>query len=239
MRHPFRSLLSGSLLALPLLMHTSCASQFNVDGNSDLAKLDGQVLYLRPLGSTSALSCLDSCQVVHGRFNFGGEVDSIMFAEVYMGQERVMPLVVEGADLSINLDAMGQIVEGGKLNDQLYDFLNEMAQFENEMCELEFKSMRLFHQGMPIQEAMSQTSDEVRKLKHKSEKREEDFVLKNSDNALGIGYFISLCESQPFLTNHMRRIVDRAPASFLSHPFISTYLHQMGYTPAKKGKKKK
>ena len=87
----YQRLMDKLLLILSsLLMLTSCAEQYNIAGNSNIACLDGRMLYLRVSSSadepvhrnvTQIVSvCLDSCKVVHGRFNFEGDVDSARMA---------------------------------------------------------------------------------------------------------------------------------------------------------------
>ena len=109
--------LFGILTLLALL--TGCSSQYTIDGNSSLSCLDGKRLYLRvPQMDTprAHYQTIDSCEVVHGRFRFGGSCDGIVMAEVYMGNDVLMPVVLEGGPLLLQLDTYGQSVKGGPLN---------------------------------------------------------------------------------------------------------------------------
>ena len=101
------------LLLISSLFLTSCTEQYNIAGNSTVPVLDGRMLYLKvtPNGVTS--ENIDSCKVIHGRFNFFGAVDSIVLAQVCMENENVMPIVLENGNLTISVDNLGQRVSGG------------------------------------------------------------------------------------------------------------------------------
>ena len=98
---------------------TSCADQYNIAGNSSIASLDGRMLYLK-VSDGERTSAIDSSEVIHGRFNFMGMVDSIMMGALYMDNESVLPLVIENGNLTIKMDNTEQRVSGGPLNDRLY-----------------------------------------------------------------------------------------------------------------------
>ena len=80
-----------SFFLLLLLGLSACSSQYNIDGNSSLACLDGKKLYLRvpkTKGQSANGVNIDSCVVVHGRFSFGGTIDSIALAEIYVEDQH-------------------------------------------------------------------------------------------------------------------------------------------------------
>lgn len=92
---------------------TSCAEQCNIVGNSSIGGLDGQMLYLRVTQDGSTVTYQDSCEVIHGRFSFYSELDSTIVAQLYMGNERLMPVVLEEGNLDVRVDHVGQSVKGG------------------------------------------------------------------------------------------------------------------------------
>lgn len=217
-----------------LLMLTSCASQYNIDGASSLACLDGQKLYLRvstPYGSATRTINLDSCEVIHGRFNFGGSVDSIALAEVYMGTERLMPIVLERGELLIQVDNYEQSVTGTPLNDRLNKFLRERTRLEAALWEIDNTQRHLLYSGQSIEQVRHQLDGKRRKIQEHIEDLEIAFVLDNSSNPLGPGYFVQLAQEmgRPTLTRQIQRIVDAAPDRFFTHPAVSEVLLQVGY----------
>ena len=125
-----------SFFLLLLLGLSACSSQYNIDGNSSLACLDGKKLYLRvpkTKGQSANGVNIDSCVVVHGRFSFGGTIDSIALAEIYVGDQHLMPVVLEGGQLLLQVDNYAQTITGGPLNDRLSDFMTQRARFDNEL----------------------------------------------------------------------------------------------------------
>lgn len=224
------------LIVTALLMFTACSKQYNIDGNSSLSCLDGQKLYLRvtKFNETQHHTIdLDSCYVVHGRFSFGGSVDSIAMAEVYMGDERLMPIVLEGGELLMQVDNYGQTVTGGPLNERLTEFLRRRSRYDNELWELDRMASKLLYTGKSMPEVIAELEPKRKDLIKKIEDMEVKFVLDNSTNALGPGYFLQMAHQMvfPTMTEPLQRIVDKAPIDFFRSPGVRHFLFLAGYTP--------
>lgn len=177
---------------------------------------------------------LDSCVVVHGRFSFGGTIDSIAMAEIYVGDQHLMPVVLEGGQLLLQVDNYAQTITGGPLNERLTEFMTQRARFDNELWELDRVANRMIFSGMSMPAVVDKLEPKRRSLLDKIEKLEIKFVLDNANNVLGTDYFMILTEQQPFpvMTKQLQEIVERAPASFRKHPLIRHYLFAAGYLPA-------
>lgn len=218
----------SSLLAL-----TSCVGQYDIAGRSTLEDADGHMLYLRVSNNSADLATceIDSCEIVHGRFSFGGDVDSVVMAQLCMGNEIMMPIVLENGQLRISIDPVGQVVQGGQLNRRLYDFLKKRDRMENELWQVEQECIRMMRKGANIADVHERMVKRTHRLNAQIEEAETRFVEENYNNALGPGYFIMLCNQQifPVMTGQLQRIADGAPPSFLDHPFIANYLHMAGY----------
>lgn len=235
----FNSTIMDKLLLLifsSVFLFSSCAEQFNIAGNSSIACLDGRMLYLRvnpdgndfePSESSSSL-CLDSCQVVHGRFNFMGEVDSVMLAMLYTGNQCVMPIVIENGNLNIQVDNISQKVSGGPLNDKLYSFFKKRNRFENEIWELQQKTICMMRNGCSPEEIQRKVGRKADELSRRSEELEIKFVKDNYNNVLGPGFFMLLCNKfpTPIITQQINRILEDAPELFLNNPFVRNYIQQ-------------
>lgn len=235
----YQRLMDKLLLILSsLLMLTSCAEQYNIAGNSNIACLDGRMLYLRVSSSADepvhrnvtqiVAVCLDSCKVVHGRFNFEGDVDSARMAMLYTGNQCVMPLVLENGKLSIQVDNVTQRVTGGPLNDKLYAFFKKRNRLDNEMWEVQQTTMRLMREGYSPVEIQRRVGKKTKQLAKRTEELETQFVKDNYNNVLGPGFFRLLCSQfpTPVMTEQIQRIVEGAPVHFLSDPFVRAYLQQ-------------
>lgn len=222
------------------LLLTSCAEQYSIAGNSSMPCLDGRMLYLRvsPDGGMKSVEtasiCLDSCKVVHGRFGFEGDVDSARMAMLFTNSQCVMPLVIENGNLNIQVDNVTQRVSGGPLNDKLYAFFKKRRRLDNEMWELQQKSIDMMRSGKSPEEVQRKVGRRIDKLSQQTEDLETQFVKENYDNVLGPGFFMMLCSQYPtpILTEQIRAIVDGAPVRFLSDPFVSDYLREAHARPA-------
>ena len=223
------------LIISSLFLFSSCAEQYNIAGNSSIACLDGRMLYLKvnPEGDNvekvhSSSFCLDSCQVVHGRFNFMGEVDSVMLAMLYTGNQCVMPIVIENGNLNIQVDNVAQKVTGGPLNERLYGFFKKRNRLENEIWELQQKAICMIRKGYTPEEVQAKIGEKAEKLTKRSEELEINFVKENYNNVLGPGFFMLMCNQfpSPILTYQINEIIEGAPEIFLNDPFVRNYIRQ-------------
>ena len=184
------------------------------------------MLYLRVSRNGQEVMSLDSCEVTHGRFTFSSSLDSTRVAQVYIGNESLMPVVLETGELMVQVDHSGQRVSGGPLNDRLYAFLQRKERIENEQWELDRKCMEMLHSGKSPEEINSEIAPKAKKLAKKLEDLETEFIKDNYDNPLGPGCFMWLFRQYPFpvMTNQIERIVKDAPPQFLHDPYVSHYL---------------
>ena len=114
---------------LSLLVFASCANTYNIQGSSSVSTLDGRMLYLKILKDNDFKN-IDSCDVVHGQFQFAGPLDSVRMANIFMDEESVLPLVLETGDIVIKIDNTRQSVSGTPLNDSLSAFISKFSQLK-------------------------------------------------------------------------------------------------------------
>lgn len=224
------------LLGTGLLL-TSCASEYKIAGKSTVPVLDGKVLYLHTsTGNEVSSVAFDSCQVVHGRFAFYGDVDTVCMARIYMGQESIMPVVLENGDLFISVDNAGQRVTGGPLNDRLYKYLNQQKFLYNEWSELQSSYIKMVRAGKRPEDILDKLGPRFKKNAEKSEKLETKFIVDNADNVLGSSYFAYLCGQypSPILTEQINNILEAVPASFLQIPLVRHYVQEAQKNPMSK-----
>ncbi len=213
-----------------LMLLTSCAEQCNIAGNSSVRSLDGRMLYLRVTRDGMTTSSLDSCEVVHGRFSFYSNIDTIMVAQLYMGNESIMPVVLENGDLNVEVGHIGQHVSGSPLNDRFYRFIKKKNRLENQQWELDHKCMRMMHEGHSPEYIRRVISPKAAKLAKEVEELETKFIMENYENPLGPGCFMWLFSQYPLpiMTKQIEKIVRKAPDSFLRDPYVDAYLRRAG-----------
>ncbi|MBR1733095.1 MAG: DUF4369 domain-containing protein [Alloprevotella sp.] len=217
-----------------LLTLASCAEEYKIAGKSTVPVLDGKVLTLRSASTSGAGQVdLDSCMVIHGKFSFYGDVDTVCMAQIYMGGETIMPLVIETGDLHVSLDNLGQRVSGGPMNNRLYKYINQQRRLYNEWNDLQSQYIQLVMSGTPPGAIQRKLDAKFRKNAQKSEELETKFIIDNADNVLGPGCFKMLCDQYPFpvLTDQINTILTSVPAAFLQDPYVRNYIRQARLNP--------
>lgn len=189
-----------------------------------MSRLDGSKLYLKVVRDNS-LQNIDSCEVVHGKFRFSGQLDSVTMASLFMDDQNVMPLVVERGDISIRIDDAQQKVSGSPLNELLYDFLDRHQQLDNQLVELSHRESQMLLDGIDEYVIGQQLSVEAQKIAHQTDSLETHFIIENFDNVLGPGVFMMITSGYryPVLTPQIEELMSKATDRFKSNPYVSDY----------------
>ena len=208
-----------------LLALVSCASEYQIEGNSSVARLDGKMLFVK-VPVDGKLVNVDSAEVVHGLFEMQGEVDSAQIASLYMDEQSIMPLVLENGRIQIVIDNARSYVKGTPLNDKLYDFVAKKNSLENRAYELERSESRMIMDGKSSDEIEAEMSKARESLSKEMDGLVKGFISENYENVLGPGVFMMLCNSFPYpvLTPVIEEIVDQAPLYFKNHSFVQEYM---------------
>ena len=116
-------------LLLLLVFFTSCARKYKVEGSSSVTSLDGKMLFLKTLQNGQWVA-VDSAEVIHGLFSMKGPVDSVMMVTLYMDDEGIMPLVLDGANLE---DVHKELAkEGETLVEEMNNYVKQFIIDNNE-----------------------------------------------------------------------------------------------------------
>ena len=65
-----------------------------------------------------------------------GSVDSVQMVSLFMDDENIMPMVLEGGSIEINISNTKLTVKGTPLNDKLYAFVEKKASMDARSEEL-------------------------------------------------------------------------------------------------------
>lgn len=211
-----------SMLLVVLL--TACGERFTVEGTSNVTLLDGRMLYLEVLNGTE-LKRIDSCEVVHGKFQFHGSLDSVCLANVAMDDESVTPLILESGKIVLKLDNTGQSIGGTPMNEKLSEFLTRYNQLKNQQVELLHRHDRAIMDGLDMNEVVRELNAEALKLEQEEDKFLLDFVTQNFDNVLGPSIFFMLTASYqyPMLTPWIEDVMSKATDTFKNNPYVKDY----------------
>lgn len=203
---------------------TSCASSYRVEGSTSVSALDGSKLYLKALKSGEVKN-IDSCDVVHGEFHFAGLLDTVRMANLFMGDESIMPVVLEEGDIVIKIDNASQSVGGTPLNDSLYHFIDRHNQLSNRMNELSHRQSQMLLDGIDEATIDRQLSIEAAQIAQEEDSLVTHFIIDNFDNVLGPGVFMIITSQYrfPVLTPQIEDIMSKATQHFKSDPYVREY----------------
>ena len=215
------------LLLSSLLVLTACKSQYMVKGSSNVDELEGQVLTLK-VYVDGEMRSIDSTRVVHGRFNFGGGMDSTMLANLFLGDMSLMPIVLEEGEVNLNIEETRQTATGTPLNDSLSGFIMRKTQLDAQMAELPHLEARMIMDGTDDDERMYQLRQQSKEIETESEQLIMHFIRANYNNVLGPGIFMILTSRlpHPVLTPQIEQIITNAPPYFLGHPYVREYIQK-------------
>lgn len=210
-----------------VLLCTSCMSSFNVQGSSNISTLDGRMLYLKVLGDND-FKTLDSCDVVHGQFRFHGSVDSARMANIFMEDEQLMPIVLEGGDITVKVDDTQMTVSGTPLNEKLFDFLKQLNQVEGEMADLVHRHDQAIMDGHDMNVVIPQLQEDQIRLTVKQDSLLTSFVTENFDNVLGPGVFFltTIGYEFPVFTPWIDDIMSKATDHFKNDSYVRSYIEK-------------
>ncbi len=200
---------------------TSCgelSESYVIKGSSSVSQLDGRKMYLKVL-KDKELTNFDSCEVVHGKFQFSGSIDSTVMASLYMDDQSLMPVVVEKGDISVFIDNGKQKVSGSPLNDKLYGFMDQVTRLQNQMQELDHKYNQMLLDGIDEMEADRTVSKEVAVIMHQEDSLVTTFVTSNFGNLLAPFVFVQMASSIP----QIEQIMTNAPDDFKNDPIVSDF----------------
>ena len=208
-------------------MLAGCKSQYMVKGSSSVDELEGQMLTLK-VYADGELRSIDSTRVVHGRFSFGGGMDSTMLANVFLGDLSVMPIVLEEGEVKLNIGENQQTATGTPLNDTLSGFIQRKTQLDARMAELPHLESRMIMDGTDYDEVMYELGRQSQQLAAENDQLITRFIRANYNNVLGPGVFMILTSNlpHPILTPQIEEILTHATPYFLGHPYVKKYIKE-------------
>ncbi len=220
-----RKFLGNTLPLLGLaMMVTACADQYKLVGTTNIHSLEGETLYLKVYADED-LKKMDSCRVIHGKFEFKGNMDTTVMANLFAGEQSLMPVVIESGDLKVRIDDISQQMSGSPLNDTLYNFIRMKTQLDNQISELAQKEGRMVMDGMDFDDVVRILNAEYVTLANQNDELVTGFIKRNYNNVLGPGIFMIMTSSYtyPVITPQIEEILTSATPYFRNHPYVSTY----------------
>ncbi len=212
------------IVAVLACVVVSCASQFSINGSSNISTLDGRMLYLKVLDGDRFIT-VDSCDVVHGKFTFHGIYDSVYMANIFMEREQLMPVVVEGGNITVRVNNATMKADGSPMNDKLFDFLGEYDKIVSAQADLIHQHDQAIMNGSNMNEVIRELQLEDMRLAMRGDSLVTTFVTENFDNILGPGVFFltTIGYEYPMLTPWVEDIMSKATNYFKGNPYVHDY----------------
>ena len=201
---------------------TSCANTFNITGTTSVSTLDGQKLYLKVLKDTT-MKNLDSCDVVHGQFQFNGAIDSVRVGNIIFNDNGSLPVVLEDGSIQVKIDNTQETVSGTPLNDKLTKFRRRFTQLMNQSSDLIHQHDQAIMNGEDMGKVNVHLAAQNASINQKMDKLVTSFVTENYDNVLGPYVFITVCMNRyevPMLDAWVEDIMSKATDKFKNDPQV-------------------
>jgi hypothetical protein len=205
---------------------TSCSESYTIQGTSSVSSLDGSKLYLKGMKGQQ-LTDIDSCEVVHGKFKFTGNLDTVMMVSLYMDDRPLMlPVVLEQGEISVRIDNTSCKVSGTQLNELLYDFIDKHNQLDNQMNELDRRYSQMLLDAIDEQTIETQLSAEAAVIAAQEDSLVTHFIIDNFDNVLGPWAFMMVTANYdvPVFTPWIEDILSKATDRFKNDPYVKQYI---------------
>ena len=184
------------------------------------------MLYMR-VYADGDLQVIDSARIQHGKFQFqAAQPDSAVMACLFLGEESLMPVVLDGSSLVIQLDAAERKVTGSELNDSLFAFIARKTALDVQLAELPRRESRMILDGMDHREIVRLLTDEAAILNQQEETLISKFIKDNMHNCLAPGVFMIVTSNFPYpvLNPSIEEIIALASPSFLNDAYVQDYI---------------
>ena len=214
------------MAAAALLLGSCQETKMNVQGTSTIPELEGKTLYMR-VYADGDLQVIDSARIQHGKFQFlGAEPDSAVMACLFLGDESLMPIVLDGSPLEVKLDMADRKVTGSELNDSLFAFIARKTALDVQLAELPRRESRMILDGMDHREIVRLLSDEAAILNGQEEELVSKFIKDNMHNCLAPGVFMIVTSNFPYpvLNPTIEEIIALGSPSFLNNAYVKDYI---------------
>lgn len=214
------------IFAAVLVSAVSCRHSYRLEGSVDLYGYDGESLYL-VTHENDEFVAVDSCVVRHGRFRMGGTADSSVFAVLCHDFNPILPLFIERGNMTVSIAPSKLNVNGTKLNNLLYEFLDRKNEIDNRFEDVLQRSQQVSN----IMDPAVSFTDSLTSVVREAEDYIYGFVKKHYDDGLGVCVFLMMCNAAPQQEPSplVKRIIENAPERFISNPKVRDCLVRIGY----------
>lgn len=217
-------LLKYSLFAALVPLLASCLGKYSLKGSTD-GFYNGEQAYIK-VDSGGVWHTVDSCDILHGCFEMSGEVDAPFLTSLFIGEEAIMPVIIESGDIVVNLSMRDADVSGTNLNDQLSRFIEDKDVFERRIMEIERRETALILDGHTAESAAAEVREAIAAVGDSMNLFVEKTIRDHYNTVLGPCIFQLLCSAMPYplMTKQVEGILADAPQSFKDNHFVKMFV---------------
>ncbi|MBR3854921.1 MAG: DUF4369 domain-containing protein [Bacteroidaceae bacterium] len=216
--------LKYSLFAALVPLLASCLGKYSLKGSTD-GFYNGEQAYIK-VDSGGVWHTVDSCDILHGCFEMSGEVDAPFLTSLFIGEEAIMPIIIESGDIVVNLSMRDANVSGTNLNDQLSRFIEDKDVFERRIMEIERRETALILDGHTAESAAAEVREAIAAVGDSMNLFVEKTIRDHYNTVLGPCIFQLLCSAMPYplMTKQVEGILADAPQSFKDNHFVKMFV---------------
>lgn len=211
-------------LLCAIFFASSCSNEYIVKGSTcDI--FDGANIYIKTL-IDGRWEAIDSCEILHGKFMMEGEADSTFISAIFIGNEAVIPIVIEEGNINVDIEMHNVTINGTQLNDKLSHFFNKKYYYEQQIMDLERKEASMILEGHTNKEDYIAIQDQIAEIGNSINFFIEEFIKEHYENVLGPCVFQLWCNGMPYPTinEQIGRILKEAPEVFLSDTYVKEFM---------------
>ncbi len=224
----FKRLFAGMPLVaavVAVLVVAACKDKVAVTGSTTLPVLEGRMMSLR-IYRDGELAVLDSARVIHGRFTFDAPVDSVVMASLFLGDESVMPVVLDGSPVEIIITDSDHRATGSELNDTLYSFIRRKRVIDEQLAQLPHRESQMILEGKDHDEILAQLNSEAAELGAQNDALVTSFIKEHMDDVLGPGVFMIATSGlpYPYMTPQIEEMITFASDYFKNNAYVRDWV---------------
>lgn len=210
----------------------SCSSSYKIQGTSDVQNLDGHMMYIKALQGNE-LKSIDSCDVLHGKFAFRGNIDTVKVGTLFINNEGVMPIVLEEGDITIKFNTAKQTCTGTFLNDKLNDFIEQYNQITSQIGDLSHQEAQAMMDGKDMNVVYRELQKKSNSLREEADSLITSFIEQNFDNVLGPFVFRMATDTEVPMTNAwIDALMLKATDSFKNDRYVKEFMEAANHNQA-------
>ena len=164
-------------------------------------------------------------QRFNGKFTVKGQIDSATMANLFIGEDIVIPIVLEEGEISVDLKAEDLVWGGTELNETLYKFFKSRDSLQTQLRDIQKMEYEMTVNGVDEQTINQRLMAEMQKVSAKEDVLTTSFIKSHYNDALGVGVFVMLLSNMqyPVMTPQIEDILTTAPDAFKQHKLVKKY----------------